>query len=82
MLSILPTQEQLMFLIAFASPLIPNLTVMDLFEAGGELTGLRRKESAKTKKGGDEKSKTLAQQIEHSTEAAWQGRLLRLLKIL
>ena len=69
-----------MFLIAFASPLIPNLTVMDLFEAGGELTGLRRKESAKTKKGGDEK--TLAQQIEHSTEAAWQGRLLRLLKIL
>ena len=43
-----------MFLIAFASPLIPNLTVMDLFEAGGELTGLRRKESAKTKRGGRE----------------------------
>ena len=60
------------------------MTVMDLFEIGGELTGLRRKETQKTKKGEGEasKAKELAQQIEHATESKWKGRLIKLLKLL
>lgn len=60
------------------------MTVMDLFEIGGELTGLRRKETQKTKKGEGEasKAKELAKQIEHATESKWKGRLIKLLKLL
>lgn len=58
------------------------MTVMDLFETGGELTGLRRKETAKIKKGEGNTEKRLAQQIENATEAKWKSRVMQLLKLL
>ena len=79
-----PSQEQMVYILAYPSYEITGMTVMDLFEVGGELTGLRRKESQKFKgkEGENKKHKVLAMQIEHSTEAQWKGRLFALLKLL
>lgn len=58
---------------------MPGLTVLDLFETGGELLALRRREVAKHK-GSD--TKTLLHQIENATDVKWKGRLLELIKLL
>ncbi len=79
-------QEQIAFAIASPHPSCNSfLSVMDLFEVGGEILAIRRRECQKLKgKDKDEirKSKDVFLRIETVAENVWKKRLLRILQLL
>ncbi len=52
---------------------------MDLFECGGELLAIRKREASAAKRSESE-GKSLMQKIEAVTEAKWKKRLLSILQ--
>lgn len=80
-------EEQIAFLLASPHSSTPFLSVMDLFEIGGEMLAVRRRELQKSKsKEADDKTakenKRLALQIETVAESTWKKRLLTILLLL
>lgn len=79
-------QEQIAFAIASPHPICNSfLSVMDLFEVGGEILAIRRRESQKLKakdKDDVKKSKEVFLRIETVAENVWKKRLLQILQLL
>lgn len=65
------------YILAGVKPELPG--VMDLYELGGELCSLRRKEAEVLKKGDKKES---AVKVVANSESRWKGRLLGLFESL
>ncbi|CAK9100254.1 Uncharacterized protein SCF082_LOCUS46929 [Durusdinium trenchii] len=80
------SQEQVAFIVASPDPALPGVSVLDLFEMGGEMLALRRREGSKLKASADKSQrsseKSMAVQIETVAESTWKKRLLQLLQTL
>ena len=73
-------EDQICFLIAEPHLEIQDMSVMDLFECGGELLAIRKREAGKAKKR-DSNNKALMNNIETVTEATWKKRLLSIVQL-
>lgn len=80
------SQEQVAFIVASPDPALPGVSVLDLFEMGGEMLALRHREGSKLKASADKSQrsseKSMAVQIETVAESTWKKRLLQLLQCL
>ena len=60
--------------------------MLDLFETGGEMLAIRRRETSKMKAVSDKSDlaaqKSRSVQIETAAESTWKGRLLQLVQFL
>lgn len=72
-------QDQICFIIADPHDDIQDMSVMDLFECGGELLAIRKREANAAKKSESE-GRSLMQKIEAVTEAKWKKRLLAIVQ--
>lgn len=73
-------QDQICFVIADPHDDIQDMSVMDLFECGGELLAIRKREASAAKKSSESEGRSLMQKIEAVTEAKWKKRLLSIVQ--
>lgn len=80
----MPTKEQIAFCIAEPHRKVKEMSAMDLYEIGGELLSVRRREANKLKRDevDKESAKKLVVRSESLAESSWKKRLLHILQLL